>query len=54
MNGLWVWLRGRGSAVGNINMDMQRMHDVHSNEYRGRFKADDDYEASSPSSFAPL
>ena len=31
MNGLWVWLRGRGSAVGDINMDTQQAHDVHSN-----------------------
>ena len=31
INGLWVWLHGRGSAVGDINMDTQRTHDVHSN-----------------------
>ena len=31
MNGLWVRLRGRGSAVGDINMDTQRTHDVHPN-----------------------
>ena len=46
MNGLWVRLHGRSGAVGDV--------DVHFNEYRGRFEADDRYEVSSPSSFAPL
>ena len=54
MNGLWVRLRGRSGAVGDVDPDAQRTHDVHSNEYRGRFEANDHYEASSPSSFAPL
>ena len=31
MNGLWVQRRGSGSAVGDINTDTQRTHDVHSN-----------------------
>ena len=54
MNGLWVRLRGHSGAVGDIDTDAQRTNDVHSNEYRGRFEADDYYKASSPSSFAPL
>ena len=31
MNGLRVWLRWRGSAVGDINTDMQRTHNAHPN-----------------------
>ena len=31
MNGLWVRLRGRGAAVGDVDTDTQRTHDVHSN-----------------------
>ena len=54
MNGLQVRLRGRGSAVGDVDADTQRAHDVHPNQYRGRFEADDNNKASSPSSFAPL
>ena len=54
MNGLWVRLCGRGSAVGGIDVDTQQAHDVHPNQYRGRFEANDNNKASSPSSFAPL
>ena len=54
MNGLQVRLRGRGSAMGDVDMDTQRTHNVHPNQHRGRFEADDNKEASSPSSFAPL
>ena len=54
MNGLWVRLRGRSGAVGDIDPDTQQTHDVHSNEYRGRFEADDHNKAGSPSSSAPL
>ena len=31
MNGLWVRLRGRGCAVGDVNMDTQLTHNVHPN-----------------------
>ena len=51
MNGLWVRLRGRGSAVGDIDADTQRAHDIHPKQYRGRFEANDNNKASSPSSF---
>ena len=54
MNGLRVQLRGRGSALGDVNTDTQRAHNIHPNQHRGRFEADEDDEASSPSSFAPL
>ena len=54
MNGLRVRLRGRGSAVGNIDEDTQQAHDIHPNQYRGRFEADNHNEAGSSSSFAPL
>ena len=54
MNGLRVRLRWRGSAVGDVDADTQRAHDIHPSQYRGRFEADDHNEASSPSSFAPL
>ena len=53
MNGLRVRLCGSGSAVGDVETDTQRTHNIHPNQYRGRFEADDDDEASSPSSFAP-
>ena len=35
MNGLRVWLRRRGSAVGDINMDTKWTHNVHSNQHGG-------------------
>ena len=54
MNGLRVRLRGRGSAVGDVDADTQRAHEILPNQYRGRFEADDHNKASSPSSFAPL
>ena len=54
VNGLQVLLRGRGSAVGDVDTNTQRAHNIHPNQYRGRFEADDDNKASSPSSFAPL
>ena len=54
MDGLWIWLRGRSGAVGHIDANMQRAHDVHPNQYRGRFEAHDHYEAGPSSSFAPL
>ena len=54
MNGLWIRLCGRGNAVGDVDVDTQRVHNIHPNQYRGRFKADDNNKASSPSSFAPL
>ena len=54
INGLRVWLRGRGSAMADVNTGTRRTHNIHPNQYRGRFEADDDDEASSPSSFAPL
>ena len=53
MNGLRVRLRGRGSSVGDVDADTQRAHDIHPNQYKGRFEADD-HKASSPSSFNPL
>ena len=51
MDGLWIWLCGRSGAVGHIE---QRPHDIHPNQDRGRFEADDYYEAGPSSSFAPL
>ena len=54
MNGLRVRLRGRCSAVGDVDADTQRAHNIHPNQYRGRFETDDNNKASSPSSFAPL
>ena len=54
MNGLWVQLHGRGSAIGDVDTDTQQAHNIHPNQYRGRFEADDNDKASSPSSFAPL
>ena len=54
MNGLRVRLPGCGIAVGDVDTDTKRAHNIHPNQYRGRFEADDDDEASSPSSFAPL
>ena len=54
MDGLQIRLRGRGGAVGHIDADTQRAHDIHPNQYRGRFEADDHYEAAPSSSFAPL
>ena len=54
MNGLRVRLRGCGSAVGDVDVDTQRAHDIYPNQYRGLFEADDHNGASSPSSFAPL
>ena len=54
MDGLGVWLRGRSGAVGHIDADAQWPHDIHPNQYRGRFEANDHYEAGSSSSFAPL
>ena len=47
---VWAALSGRGSAVGD-DTDMQRTHNVHPNQYRGRFETD---EPSSPSRFASL
>ena len=35
MDGLWICLRGRGGAVGHIDADTQREHDIHPNQYRG-------------------
>ena len=54
MNGLRVQLRRSGSVVGNVDVDMQRAHDIHPNQYRGQFKADVHDEAGSSSSFASL
>ena len=54
MDGLWIWLRGRSGAVGHIDADTQRPHDIHPNQDRGRFEADDYYEAGPSSSFTPL
>ena len=54
MDGLWIWLRGCCSAIGHIDADAQRPHDVHPNQDWGRFQADDYYEAGPSSSFAPL
>ena len=54
MDGLWIWLRGRSSAVGHIDVDTQRPQDIHPNQDSGRFEADDYYEAGPSSSFAPL
>ena len=54
MNALGVLLRRHSGSIGDVNLDVQRMHDVHSNEYRGRFEANDHYEASFSSGFAPL
>ena len=54
MNGLKIRLRGHGSAMGDVDTDTQRAHNIHPNQYRGRFEANDNNEASSPSSFAPL
>ena len=52
--GLWIWLRRGGSAKGDINMDPQRPHNVHSYQHWGQLKTDDDYEACPSSGFAPL
>ena len=54
MNGLRVQLCRRGSAVGDIDADAQRSHDVHSYQHRGRLETDDYNETRSPSGFAPL
>ena len=54
MDGLRIRLSGRVGAVGLINADTQRAHDVHPNQYKGRFEADDHYEAGPSSIFAPL
>ena len=54
MNGLRVRLRGHGSAMGDVDTDTQRAHNIHPNRYRGRFEADDDDEDSFPSSFDSL
>ena len=54
MNGLRARLRGHGNAVGDVDTDTQRAHNIPPNQYRGRFEADDDDKASSPSSFAPF
>ena len=35
INGLWVWLHERSSAVGDIDADTQWAHDIHPNQYRG-------------------
>ena len=35
MNGLSVWLLGRGSAVDEVDADTQRAHNIHPNQYRG-------------------
>ena len=54
MDGLWIWLCGRCGAVGHIDADVQRLHDIHPNQDRGRFETDDYDDAGSSSSFAPL
>ena len=54
MNGLQVRLCRRGSTVGDIDADVQRSHDVHSYQHRGRLETDDDNKTRSPSGFTPL
>ena len=54
MDGLWVWLRGRCGAVGHIDAEEQRPYDIHPNQDRGRFEANDYDEEGSSSIFAPL
>ena len=54
MDGLRIWLCGYCDAIGHIDADTQWLHDIHPNQYRGRFKADDHYEAGPSSSFALL
>ena len=54
MNGLWVRLCRHGRAVGDINPDTKWMHNIHSNQHRGRLETDDHNKARFPSGFAPL
>ena len=54
MYGLWIWLGRRGSAAGDVDMDLQSPHDVHSYQHWGRLKTDDEDEARPSSGFAPL
>ena len=54
MNGLGIWLRGRGGTVGYIDADTQGPHSIHPNQDRGWFKANDYDEAGPSLSFTPL
>ena len=54
MDSLRIGLRGRCGAVGHVDADVERLHDIHPNQDRRRFEADDDNEAGSSSNFAPL
>ena len=54
MDGLWIWLCRHCGAIGHIDADEQRPHDIHPNQDPGRFEADDYNKAGSSSSFVPL
>ena len=51
---LRVRLSGCGRAVGHVNMDAERPHNVHANEAGQRFQAHNDNEAGPTTSFTPL
>ena len=54
MDSLRIGLRRRCGAVGHVDADVKWPHDIHPNQDRRRFEADDDDETGSSSSFAPL
>ena len=51
---LWIRLRGRSGAIGDINANVERSHDVHPDQARRRLEPNNHNETRSPACFAPL
>ena len=51
---LRIRFSGHGSAIGDIDADAERSHDVHPNQARQRLEANNDNKTRPPACFAPL